>query len=243
MPGVTTSSSDGLRNLSPTRAAFEEGDERDYNYNRERGSGSHMSLDRSPSPHRDGGWSSPGLTTPYDDGSTSRSRSPAIRKYGNLNGGDAWASAKAKSARVNGYPAYQSQNKGFFQRHMRQISQSLPLFSHGGQEDRIAEKARGRMGRGSWKDVPARIALLVSRRRKYAALLILGILAIMLWFSKREFPWDWLAGTIAMLTLRSRHILVQTSVVAGRRLEIRDHTRRESRRRCYGMERRARVGH
>jgi hypothetical protein len=34
--------------------------------------------------------------------------------------------------------------------------------------------------------VPRRVAFLLSRRRKYAAILVLAIFAIMLWFSKRK---------------------------------------------------------
>jgi hypothetical protein len=149
-----------------------------------------MSLSRSPSPRRDGGWSSPGLSTPYDE-ANGRSRSPR-KAYGGINGGPqgvTWASAKANSARVNGYPSYQSQNKGFFSRHMRNLSESLPYFAHGGQEDRHTEKeksARGWQSNGSWADVPRRVAFLLSRRRKYAAILVLAIFAIMLWFSKRK---------------------------------------------------------
>jgi mannan polymerase II complex MNN10 subunit len=152
-----------------------------------------MSLSRSPSPRRDGGWSSPGLTTPFDE-TNGRSRSPR-KPYGGINGvpqgGVTWASAKANSARVNGYPSYQSQNQGFFSRHMRNLSESLPYFAHGGQEDRLAEKEKAGRGRhaglgSSWADVPRRIGLLLSRRRKYAAMLVLAVLAILLWFSKRK---------------------------------------------------------
>jgi mannan polymerase II complex MNN10 subunit len=154
-----------------------------------------MSLDRSPSPRRGGGWSSPGLTSPYDS-SSPRSRSPA-KKYGELNGGAGvtWASAKANSARVNGYPSYvQSQNQGFFGRHYRKLSQSLPYFTHGGQEDRFAEKeklGRGRAGGGSgwgrwsWREVPRRVGLLLSRRRKYFALLLVLVLGVLAWFRER----------------------------------------------------------
>ncbi|KAI7376055.1 hypothetical protein KC336_g19884, partial [Hortaea werneckii] len=54
--------------------------------------GAAMSLDHSPSPQRGGGWSSPGLTTPYEDanpgsGAVSRSRSPTVKSFGDLNGG------------------------------------------------------------------------------------------------------------------------------------------------------------
>lgn len=174
--------------LSPTFGStpFNE-EEDDYN---QRSTTQPMSLSRSPSPRRDGGWSSPGLSTPYDE-SNGRSRSPR-KPYGGINGGPqgvTWASAKANSARVNGYPSYQSQNKGFFSRHMRNLSESLPYFAHGGQEDRHAEKeksSKGWQSGGSWADVPRRIAFLLSRRRKYAAMLVLAIFVILLWFSKRK---------------------------------------------------------
>lgn len=207
-----------------------------------------MSLSRSPSPRRDGGWSSPGLTTPYDE-SNGRSRSPR-KPYGGINGGPqggvTWASAKANSARVNGYPSYQSQNQGFFSRHMRNLSESLPYFAHGGQEDRYAEKektGRGRPGGGSWADVPKRIAFLMSRRRKYAAMLVLAIFAILLWFSKRKNRSDPCGNVEQPLTLvHSNHLLVQTIVGLWRRIKICHNIRRKPRWRCYGVERRKRVG-
>lgn len=156
-----------------------------------------MSLDHSPSPHQSGGWSSPGLTTPYEETNGSRSRGPSpSKRYGDLNGGQdsgvTWANAKANSARVNGYPTYQSQNQGFFARHMRRMSQNLPYFQHGGQEDRYAEKeklGRGRAGGGGGipplQELPRRVGLMLSRRRKWAALLIVSLLAIFAWFHKR----------------------------------------------------------
>ncbi|KAI7295540.1 galactosyl transferase GMA12/MNN10 family protein [Hortaea werneckii] len=170
--------------------------------------GAAMSLDHSPSPQRGGGWSSPGLTTPYEDanpgsGAVSRSRSPAVKSFGDLNGGGpggaaasvsgagaggvTWASAKSASARVNGYPRYQSQNEGFFTRHYRKISEGLPYFAHGGQEDRYAEKeklGRGRLaGPGGFRELPRRLGLLMSRRRKYLVLVLLFVFALMIWYN------------------------------------------------------------
>lgn len=207
-----------------------------------------MSLSRSPSPRRDGGWSSPGLTTPYDE-SNGRSRSPR-KAYGDINGGAqgvTWASAKANSARVNGYPSYQSQNKGFFSRHMRNLSESLPYFAHGGQEDRHAEKERSSRGRnsgGSWADVPRRIAFLLSRRRKYAAMLVLAIFAILLWFSKRKN--GFLIVTVfyeqLLTTTRSTHRLVQAIVFRRRRIEICNNIGRKPGWWCHGVERSTRMG-
>ena len=149
-----------------------------------------MSLDHSPSrEHDDGGWSSPGLSTPYENGDRGKT-------YGDLNGnGVTWTKARAKSARVQGQEQSQQQ-QGFVARHYRRLSESLPYFAHGGQEDRFAEKeklGRGRagganvagMGRG-WRQVPRRAALLVSRKRKYVALGLLVMLAVVMWFYERE---------------------------------------------------------
>ena len=105
-----------------------------------------------------------------------------------MNGGKGnvtWASAKANSERVNGYPRYQSQNQGWFSR-VRKLSVSLPLFAHGGQEDRITEKEKLNRGRShdgsgmSWKEIPRRAGLLLSRRRKYMALFAF-VAILLLW--------------------------------------------------------------
>nr|POF26131.1 putative alpha-1,6-mannosyltransferase mnn10 [Quercus suber] len=154
----------------------------------------HMSLDRSPSPHRGGGWSSPGLTTPVDDrNGVPRSRGPSpSQAYGNANGGHGvtWATAKQRSERVNGYPSYQSQNQGFFARHMRKLSEQLPSFAHGGQEDRYTEKeklGRGRTGNQlsrSWEWLHKTFGINLSRRRKYTALLVVLVLGLWILFHK-----------------------------------------------------------
>ncbi|KAF2705228.1 glycosyltransferase family 34 protein, partial [Pleomassaria siparia CBS 279.74] len=80
---------------------------------------------RTPSP-RPGGWSSPGLNTPYDTGG----RTSPIRGYANgASQNITWASAQARSAEVKGYTAFNPRNQGFFGRHFRTISTHLP-FSH-----------------------------------------------------------------------------------------------------------------
>ena len=181
----------------------------------------HMSLDRSPSPQRDGGWSSPGLTVPMDELNGSRPR------YGDVNGGAGvtWASAKANSARVNGYPSYRSQNQGFFDRHMRKISSSLPnlpYFSNYWQEDRYAEKEK--LGRGrpaldpsQWKDLPKHFGLLMSRRRKYLTLgALLGMLLIWLWSDcEHSHPYPPFSLMCSDL-FDSIYLLVQKDIMAGR---------------------------
>lgn len=80
-----------------------------------------MSLSRSPSPVPGGGWSSPGLN--MNSGRTS----PA-----NAGGSSvSWESAKMRKHGANGYPSFSTQNQGFFTRHMRRISSSLPRFNSG----------------------------------------------------------------------------------------------------------------
>jgi hypothetical protein len=99
-----------------------------------------MSLSRSPSPQRGGGWSSPGLTTPYNGTS---GRSTPVKQY--ANGGPAnvtWAAAQARSADVRGYPSFQPRNQGFFSRHLRRLSATLPHINYSDKE---------KLGRGRWK--------------------------------------------------------------------------------------------
>lgn len=107
------------------------------------GTPAHMSLSRSPSPNKGGGWSSPGLTTPFDNLS---GRSTPRKTY-QMNGGVgvsdvSWATAKARSEEVNGYPSISTRNNGFFSRHARQISRSLPSFVKGAEKEKL--------GRGRW---------------------------------------------------------------------------------------------
>jgi mannan polymerase II complex MNN10 subunit len=63
-----------------------------------------------------------------------------------------WASAQARSHQVNGSPAYQDARSGFFGKHMRNISASLPFFNNAPKDERQAEKEK--TGRARW--APAR---------------------------------------------------------------------------------------
>ena len=58
-----------------------------------------------------------------------------------------WASAKAKSDEVNGYPAFSTRKTGFFSRHARRISNSLPKWNLAGRRD---FSDREKLGRGRW---------------------------------------------------------------------------------------------
>ena len=153
-----------------------------------------MSLSRSPSPRIGGGWSSPGLASQFD---TMSGRSTPRRGFGDLHinggfGGDTvtWASTKTKSEEINGYPSFSTRNNGFFSRHARRLSTSLPRFNIGGRNN-YAEKEK--LGRGRWypsngskmgrmKTYLGRIV----RRMRLRLLLVIGVvLAVILFYTTR----------------------------------------------------------
>lgn len=104
-----------------------------------------MSLSRSPSPRPGGGWASPGLNSSYGSGRSSPQKSYRVSGNGNS---VTWESAKAKTEGVNGgLSSFSSQNQGFFGRHYRRISNSLPQFNIGSDKS-YAEKEK--LGRGRW---------------------------------------------------------------------------------------------
>lgn len=112
-----------------------------------------MSLSRSPSPNEDGGWSSPGLTTNYVETSGRASPANGLRGANANSNSVTWDGARKKSSKVNGgYPSFSTQNNGFFSRHMRNISSSLPKFVVTPDDSKYAEKEK--LGRGRW--VPSR---------------------------------------------------------------------------------------
>lgn len=82
-----------------------------------------------------------------------------------------------------GYPAFETQNQGFFQRHMRRISNSLPRFNT---NTHYAEKEK--LQRGSW--APAQSGSLQGRLRNMAGrmgrksklrLLVVLVLLLAVW--------------------------------------------------------------
>ena len=100
-----------------------------------------MSLSRSPSPQ--GGSASPGLSIPPDGAGRVTTMS-----YGEVDGVGmdvTWASAQSRSAQSNGYPSFQTVNRGFLKRHFRTFSNSLPRFNRAASKD-YAEKEK--LGRG-----------------------------------------------------------------------------------------------
>lgn len=151
-----------------------------------------MTLSRSPSPRPGGGWASPGLSSPYIDVS---GRSSPAAGYRGSNGGSSvtWESAKAKSEGVNGYPSFSTQNNGFFNRHYRSISNSLPRFN-GGSEKSYAEKEK--LGRGRWLPADggklARLRIMARNTSRKTRMRLLAILAfivmIILFYTTRKLP-------------------------------------------------------
>lgn len=153
---------------------------------------SFMSLSRSPSPRRGGGWASPGLTTPYDSISGRSSPRPGNTEFPFSGGANhnnvTWASAKARSEEVNGYPSFSTQNNGFFSRHARQISRRLPSFNLGGRRD-YAEKeklGRGRLPFGRGGRIAPYLGRIIWRLRLRIMLALGFIMAIILFYVTRE---------------------------------------------------------
>lgn len=151
-----------------------------------------MSLSRSPSPQPGGGWASPGLTSPFADGSGTTTPRTAYRAHDGSS--VSWESAKAKSEGVNGYPSFSTQNSGFFNRHYRRISSSLPHFNMGSDKS-YAEKEK--LGRGRWsaraESKLARLQNMVRQtNRKTKVRFLIGLALIALYFiysmSRKESP-------------------------------------------------------
>ena len=154
-----------------------------------------MSLSRSPSPQRGGGWASPGLNHNFN--SQSRSSTPVASYSVNGSHSVTWASAQAKSAQVKGYPAYQERSLGFFGKHMRKISSSLPFFHQAPKDDRFTEKeklGRGRWqppsGGSRWSNVTGRIGRLVWRMRLRLAIVLGLILTVVCFYATRTYPFS-----------------------------------------------------
>ncbi|KAL3418635.1 golgi mannosyltransferase complex subunit [Phlyctema vagabunda] len=145
-----------------------------------------MSLSRSPSPRPGGGWASPGLNSPGFASYSGRS-SPGKPYTPNGANSVTWESAKAKSEGVNGYPSFSTQNNGFFNRHYRKISSSLPHFNLGGERP-YAEKeklGRGRNGKLAW--FMGRIGR-SSFLKKRIIVLITFLIVTLIFYSTRQFP-------------------------------------------------------
>ena len=141
-----------------------------------------MSLSRSPSPQRGGGWSSPGLTTPYDG--SSRPASP-IKTYPNGSASNvAWARAPSKSAEARRYPSFVPRSQGIW--NFRRVSAKLPFFND---SRNFADKEK--LGRGRWsaasrrskaRDILAFLGRSLWKLRKQLIVIITIILLIVLFY-------------------------------------------------------------
>ncbi|KAJ9157527.1 Alpha-1,2-galactosyltransferase [Pleurostoma richardsiae] len=156
-----------------------------------------MSLSRSPSPVPGGGWASPGLNI-----NTSGRSSPAKGFSGSNGGSVVWESSRLKNTGANGgYPSFSTQNQGFFTRHMRRISSSLPSFS---MNTHYAEKEKLQRGRWSPLRLPlvGRVKSIVARMgRKMKIRLLIGFLILfslyVFYHSPLVYHWrrtTWLGG-------------------------------------------------
>lgn len=152
-----------------------------------------MSLSRSPSPRPGGGWASPGLSNPYANVSGRSSPNKGYRGAHGTANSVTWESAKAKSEGVNGYPSFSTQNNGFFNRHYRSISNSLPRFNIGSDKS-YAEKEK--LGRGRWMPRDgsklARLRTMmerVSRKMRLRLFFVIAcIVMIILFYTTRKLP-------------------------------------------------------
>ncbi len=154
-----------------------------------------MTLSRSPSPRLGGGWSSPGLTSPGTGG-----LGPTSSAFmGSLDGSSVmWEPARATSQGLHrgSYPAFatRSGTGGFFNRHYRKLSASLPRFALGG-DARRGYAEREKLGRGrwglKWKKRWTRLRLRwsrTSRRAKWRLFFVLAVVVMYLTFyMTREF--------------------------------------------------------
>lgn len=143
----------------------------------------HMSLSRSPSPQRSGGWSSPGLTTPYN--SNSRRSSP-IRSYANGSANNVtWATAQARSDQVR---SFSPKNQGF-SRHFQNLSAKLPYFNSRDYSD------KEKLGRGRWSssagsrfhNILAFLGRVIWRMRLRFAPVLAFLLLIILFYATRKY--------------------------------------------------------
>jgi mannan polymerase II complex MNN10 subunit len=132
-------------------------------------------MSRSPSP-RPGGWSSPGLSTPYDG---SGRTSPFAN--GSSSHNVTWASAQARSAEVKGHNGFNPRNQGFFTKHFRRISTSLPT-SYGDKE----KLGRGRYQNNKFVQFLNRIAWNIWRLRRSVGVVLFIVFSIIMFYVTRK---------------------------------------------------------
>ena len=198
----------------------------------------------SPSPRPDGGrgWSTPSLT-PHSGRSTPRSSE--LLTPASVSSNTSWASAKAKSEEVRGYPSFATRNNGFFSRSKRQISATLPRWRSPSGYD-YAEKGEkgaypyygGAGGRGCRPFGSGR-SLLRRKRMRLLVMLLLGLVGYLYLWSGMYYlshPSRWVR-----LMFTSGRGTVPT-IPPRKRTQVCHRTRVQYRRRGDGVEGRARVG-
>ena len=198
-----------------------------------------MSLSRSPSPAPGGGWASPGLNI----NSSGRS-SPAKGFTGSSGTPVMWESARLKS----GYPSFSTQNQGFFTRHMRKLSSSLPRFSA---SSHYAEKEKLGRGQPTPGAVPllGRLRALAARMgRKLKIRLLIAFLfffALILFYNTREWPFlpqSLVSPNLGTDSKFSSDSSLAEGFISRRRAKVRGNVGRQCRRRRHGMEGREGMG-
>ena len=112
---------------------------------------------------------------------------------GSTNGnGVTWASAKARSEEVNGYPSFSTRNNGFFSRHARTISSSMPRFNL---SSRKPYSDKEKLGRGRWHSsnggrmsgLKTFLANVLRRMKLRFLLVIVILLAFILFYTTRQY--------------------------------------------------------
>ncbi|KAL1842563.1 hypothetical protein VTJ49DRAFT_4846 [Mycothermus thermophilus] len=154
-----------------------------------------MSLSRSTSPIPGGGWATPGLDITGGRSSPTRALSgtPAMwqqsSRLGRNHGGGGYGGG---SNHNNRYPSFSTRTQGFFGRHMRRLSNSLPRFNS---SPYYADKEK--LGRERWSaqnaTLPGRIRSILGRmgRKMKTRLLFLLILLSLLVFFNSPFVYWW----------------------------------------------------
>jgi mannan polymerase II complex MNN10 subunit len=116
------------------------------------------------------------LSTPYDGSGRS---SPFAN--GSSSHNVTWASAQARSAEVKGQNGFNPRNQGFFGKHFRRISTSLPM-SYGDKE----KLGRGRYQNNKFVQFLNRIAWNIWRLRRSVGVVLFIVLSIIMFYVTRK---------------------------------------------------------
>jgi mannan polymerase II complex MNN10 subunit len=116
------------------------------------------------------------LSTPYDTGGRT---SPFAN--GSSTHNVTWASAQARSAEVKGQSSFNPRNQGFFSKHFRRISTSLPV-SYGEKE----KLGRGRSQNNKFMQFLNRIGWNIWRLRRSVGVVLLVFFSILFFYVTRK---------------------------------------------------------